>query len=516
MNKKILFTALGTLIALAISGIFLMQRLNAPSYTLAVAKRGDIVQEVSASGKVESPTQIDLRFKGSGKLVFLNARVGDKISAGKLLAKQDTTQLDAQVKEMQAGIDLQKAKLSQLLSGASPEDVSISETAVYNAEQSLLDAKKNMIDRLQGAYTRSDDAVRARSDQLFDNPKTSNPQLLFSFPFDMQLERAVLEARVGIEVTLNEWAGSLAEVSAESDLVLATTLAKKNTSQVKAFLVNEALMVNALTPSSKITQATIDKWKTDISTARTNVDIALSNLLLAEENLQMKESALHIAENQLTLKTAPARSSDIAVYQAQIIQAEASLTRTEAQRRDLTISAPVSSMVTNVRGEVGEVVGADIIVVSLAAGGALQIQLNVVEDKIVNVRIGQKARITFDAIEDEEFSGKVVTIDPVETIIGGAVYYQTTILFDKVDERIRSGMTANVWINTAISEDALFVPASAVQSKDGKKIVQTLTDGQVTETEVHTGIENDVGMIEIISGLFDGDQVILGAEKKQK
>src|SRR3989338_5640412 len=84
MNKKILFTALGTLIALAISGIFLMQRLNAPSYTLAVAKRGDIVQEVSASGKVESPTQIDLRFKGSGKLVFLNARVGDKISEGKI------------------------------------------------------------------------------------------------------------------------------------------------------------------------------------------------------------------------------------------------------------------------------------------------------------------------------------------------------------------------------------------------------------------------------------------------
>lgn len=516
MNKKTLFITSGLLVILVMGGIFLIRRLNTPSYTLAAVKRGDIVQEVSASGKVESPTQIDLRFKGSGKLTFLNARVGERVSAGKLLAKQDATQLDAQVKEMQAGIDLQKAKLSQLLSGASPEDVSISETAVFNAQLSLLDAKKNIIDRLQGAYAKSDDAIRAKSDQLFDNPRTSHPQLLFSFPYDMQLEATVEEERVHIETALIEWATNLEAVSMESDLVLTTTLAKKNTAQVKAFLMNEALVVNALTPSSKITQTTIDKWKTDISTARTNLDTAMSNLLLAEENLQMKVSALRIAENQLVLKTAPARSSDIAVYQAQIAQAEASLARTEAQRKDLMISAPVTSMVTNVRGEIGEVIGADVVIVSLAAGGALQIQLNVVEDKIVNVRVGQQVRITFDAIEGEEFSGKVVTIEPVETIIGGAVYYRTTILFEKTDERIRSGMTANVWIKTAISADALFVPASAVQSKDGKRTIQTLVAGQAIKKEVSIGIENDAGMIEIVSGLSEGDQVILGAEKKQK
>ena len=516
MNKKTLFIALGLTTIFATGGIFFMQRFSAVPYVLAITKRGNIVQEVSASGKVESPTQIDLRFKGGGKLTFLNARVGEKVSAGKLLAKQDTTQLDAQVKEMQSGIDLQRAKLNQLLSGVSSEDVIISETAVFNAEQALLSAKKNMIDRLQGAYTRSDDAIRAKSDQLFDNPKTSNPQLVFGFPYDMRLENDMEAERIRIGVMLDEWLENIDAISVESDLVLATTLAKKNTAQVKAFLANVAFVVNALTPNSNITQTTIDKWKTDISTARTNVDTAISNLLLAEENLQTKESALTTTKNQLSLKTAPVRSSDIAVYQAQIAQAESSLARIEAQRRDLMIYAPISSLVTRVSGEVGEVVGADMIMVSLAAGGALQIQLNVVEDKIVNVRIGQRARITFDAIADEEFSGKVVAIDPVETVIGGAVYYQTTILFDTADERIRSGMTANVWINTAVSENALFVPASAVQNSDGKKMVQTFSDGQAVKKEVHTGIENDAGMIEIISGLSEGEQVILGANKKQK
>lgn len=516
MNKKGLFIGLGFVTILIGGGVLFLQRFNSAPYLLATVEKGNIVQEVSATGKVESPTKIDLRFKGSGKLVSLNAKVGERVTAGKLLAKQDTTQLDAQVKEMQAGIDLQKAKLNQLLGGTLPEDVSISETAVINAEQSFLDAKRNLVDKLQGAYTRSDDAVRAKSDQLFDNPKTSTPQLIFNFPYDMQLEADVEEARVLIELALNQWAEELDVISMDGDLSLSTILANKNTAQIKAFLVNEALIVNALTPSTKITQTTIDKWKTDISTARTNIDTAISNLLAAEENLRTKESALKTAKNQLALKIAPIRSSDVAVYQAQIAQAEASLEKIEAQRRDLMIYAPVSSVVTSVRGEAGEMVGPDVVIVSLASGGALQIKLNVVEDKIVNVRIGQKARITFDAIENQEFGGKVVAIDPAETIVGGAVYYQTTILFDKVDERIRSGMTASVWINTATSNDVLFVPASAIQSKDGKKIVQVLIGEQIIKREVVTGVENDAGMIEIVSGLSLGEQVILGAEKKKK
>lgn len=516
MNRKILLTTLGAGVILVVGLTFLVQRFSATDQVLSIAKRGDIFQEVSASGKVEPLAQVELRFKGSGKLTYLNANIGEKVSSGKLLAAQDTAQLDAQAREMQAGIDLQKAKLNQLLSGASPEDVVISETVVSTAEQSLLDAKKNIIDKLNGAYTKSDDAVRAKSDQLFDNPKTANPQLIVRSPYDMQLEIDLEESRVRIETLLNEWKENLNTTSLQSDLVFEAQTANNNTQQIKEFFEKLALVINALLPNSGLTQTTIDKWKTDISTARTNVDTAISSLISAEENLQVKESALRAAKNQLTLKTAPVRLSDIAVYQAQITQAESSLLRVETQRKDLMIYAPISSTVVSVRGEIGEIVGADTVVVSLASDDALQIQLNVVEDKIVNVRSEQNARITFDAIPGENFSGKVVFVDPTETIVGGAVYYETTILFDKIDDRIRSGMTANVWINTAIAKDVVFVPASAVQNKEGRKIVRVFYDGQVMENEVQTGIENDAGMIEIISGASEGDQVVLGVEKKKK
>jgi HlyD family secretion protein len=149
MNKKTLLITTGVAIIISgIVGLFFLKHDNA-HYELVTVKRGDLLQEVSASGKVESSSKIDLHFKNSGKLVEMNVKVGKKVSAGQLLAKQDTSQLDAQVLEMQAGIDLQNAKLQQLISGASPEDINVYETAIVNAEQSLEDSKKNIIDKIK-------------------------------------------------------------------------------------------------------------------------------------------------------------------------------------------------------------------------------------------------------------------------------------------------------------------------------------------------------------------------------
>lgn len=513
MKKKNLPIVSGIIvIILGIVGFFFFKSLNSKPYEMITVKKGTLVEEISASGKVESPTKIDLRFKNSGKLVEINTKVGSKVYSGKLLAKQDTAQLDAQVLEMQAGIDLQRAKLNQLLSGASQEDIDIYETAVINAEQSLEDSKKNLIDRIKNAYTKSDDSIRGKSDQLFNNPRNSDPQLIF-VTTDSQLENNIETQRFLIETMLDNWPESLKLISTQSNLQSIVLLTNQNLDQVKSFLESLSLVVNSLTVYSNISQVTIDKWKTDISTARVNIDTAISNLSSAEENLKLKEGALKTAQNQLALKKVDVRPYDVAVYEAQIKQAEASLQKTLAQRRELLIYAPESGVATHVNGEIGENIGPDTVIISFATAGVLQIKLNVVEDKIVNVRTGQEVRITFDAITNETFSGKVVSVDPSETIVGGTVYYQTTILFDKVDERIKSGMTANVWIKVAVSEDTLFVPVSAIQNKNSKKFIKILEGREVVEKEVVTGLKNDFGMIEIVSGVSIGEQVVLDNKK---
>lgn len=510
-NKYSLIIGL-IIIIFGVVGFLFYKNIQDIPYETFTVKKGNLIEEVSANGKVESPTNIDLRFKNSGKLVEVNTKVGNKVYSGQLLAKQDTAQLDAQVLEMQAGIDLQKAKLNQLLSGASQEDIDIYETAVINGEQSVEDSKKNLIDKIKNAYTKSDDSIRGKSDQLFNNPRNTDPQLIF-ITTDSQLENNIETQRFLIETMLNNWSESLKLISTQSNLQPIILSTNQNLNEIKLFLDSLSLVVNSLTTYSNISQTTLDKWKNDISTARVNIDTAISNLSSAEESLKTKEGVLKTAQNQLTLKKAEVRPYDVAVYEAQIKQAEASLQKTLAQRRELLIYAPSAGVITHVNGEVGENIGADTAIVSFATNGALQVKLNIVEDKIVNIKTGQEARITFDAIGGETFGGKVIAIDPSETIVGGTVYYQTTIIFDKADERIKSGMTANVWIRVALSEDTLFVPVSAIQNKNSKKFIKILDGKLIVEKEVVTGLKNDSGMIEIVSGVSLGERVILGDKK---
>jgi macrolide-specific efflux system membrane fusion protein len=122
--------------------------------------------------------------------------------------------------------------------------------------------------------------------------------------------------------------------------------------------------------------------------------------------------------------------------------------------------------------------------------------------------------MTFDAFDNAvEWLGVVSEIDSAETIKGGAVYYRATVSFNEKDARIRSGMTANIWIKTAISENTLTVPASALQKDNNKNIVKILQGNQAIEKEVTIGLKNDLGMVEIVSGLSPNDQVIIGDKK---
>ncbi|MDP2815414.1 MAG: efflux RND transporter periplasmic adaptor subunit [Rectinemataceae bacterium] len=201
--------------------------------------------------------------------------------------------------------------------------------------------------------------------------------------------------------------------------------------------------------------------------------------------------------------------------QKAIVEKASSDVRTQMERIGETILvSPTDGVITVVNGEVGEIAKPEMIVVSIVSTDAPHIEVDIPETTVANVIVGQTARITLDAFDGgTSWSGKVSSIDPAERVRGGAVYYRAIISFDQEDERMRPGMTANVWIKTAVAENTLSVPMSAVQFKNGKKIIQVLQEKQVVEKEVVTGLKNDAGMIEIVSGLLQGEQIILGSKE---
>lgn len=510
--KKIIIIAAVLLVVGAGAGFFIKQLAN-PPYKLAAVQKGDITQEVFASGKIEAPTSIDLHFKTSGKMIVLKAKVGKKIEAGQVLAKQETGTLDAALAAMQAGIDVEKAKLAQQQAGASPENVAVAETAVANAQQAVIDARQNFVDKLQEAYTQADDAVRNKADQMFVNPLSTNPKLTFSV-VDSNLQNDIEWSRSLIESTVFRiWKPYVYQLTVDSNLSEYASTTRKYLGDITLFLDKLAGAVNNPNDTYTVNGATVavpSNWKVDVSTAKTSLNAVVAGISAVEEKLDTSESALKTAQDQLTLVKIPLRPTDTAVFEAQIRQAEAQAQQVQAQIRDMEIIAPISGIITATNGNIGEIIDPSTVVVSMISADALQVKVNLSEDNVVGVKVGQTARVTADALPNE-WQGTVTAIDPAGTVIDGSVYYKTTITFNEPNDQVKAGMTSDVWIKTGSASSTLIVPASAIQKNGSDTFVQIYENGKTTDQNVTTGLRGN-GTVEVVSGVSEGDQVVIGGK----
>lgn len=146
---------------------------------------------------------------------------------------------------------------------------------------------------------------------------------------------------------------------------------------------------------------------------------------------------------------------------------------------------------------------------SIASGDEMMLSVNVDEMDISSVETGQKATITFDAIEDKEYEGEITSIDKNGTTSSGTTKYPVEITVTKEDAML-AGMNASVTITTSEVSDALLIPAIAVAEEGNTSYVYTKKDDKTGKlsgkTEVQTG-DTDGNNIVITSGLSAGDTV---------
>jgi len=128
--------------------------------------------------------------------------------------------------------------------------------------------------------------------------------------------------------------------------------------------------------------------------------------------------------------------------------------------------------------------------------------------------------VTLDAYGSEvNFPATVSLVDPAETVIEGISTYKVTLSFDEADTRIRSGMTANISIHTAERNNVLEIPLRAVTTKESTKIVRIAppqtAKANTTPQEVNIvlGLRGSDGMVEVVSGLTEGEEVITFEQK---
>jgi HlyD family secretion protein len=170
--------------------------------------------------------------------------------------------------------------------------------------------------------------------------------------------------------------------------------------------------------------------------------------------------------------------------------------------------------VTKQDAKEGEIVAANVALVSLIAERSLEIEAFIPEVDVGKVGVGDIAEVTFDAYgQDEVFSVRVVRVEPAETVVEGVATYKTIFHFVDLeavaDGRVKSGMTANIEIETARQENVLLVPLRTLRGKNGGWVAFILNaKGEAVERPVTVGLRGTEGTVEITGGLSEGDRVM--------
>jgi len=472
-------------------------------------QRGTVVSEVSVTGQVKPSQKIDLAFEGGGRIAAIDVKVGDRVIQGQRLAALESADLYAQLSQAQATLKAQQAKLEELKKGARPEDIATKEAELKKAEADLASYYVDIVNVVNDAYAKADDAVRKQLDDFFTNDDI-NPQLTFSST-NSQAANDARTKRFLSGTKLTEWRKALDTLDTTlppSSLEVALVDAQGRLSVIRDFLNTAA---QALDGSIDLSASALTTLKTNINTARTNVNTAASNVTTQDQLIAAQILTIARIQSELDLKRAGATAEQLIAQEALAEQAQGQIEYYQSQIAKNVLRTPFAGVVTKVSFEVGEIVAAKTAVISIVGAGFYEIEANVAESDIAKIKIGNTARVTLDAYgSDIEFDASVVSIDLSETIVEGVATYKTRLQFAKEDTRILPGLTANVDILSDRKENVLFVPTRNVITKNGHRYMKVLSgDGTVSEVEIVTGLRGSDGRTEIVRGVLEGAKIVV-------
>lgn len=503
------YALLGSVFALVLIGAGAVWFTDGSGIETLKVTRGEFVQSVSISGKVVAANEVDLSFSQSGRIARVNVREGERVGVGELIAELENGDLYALLLQKQAALERERAELDALKSGTRPEEIAVYESAVESARSSLDAQKQAVVDAILSAFSTTDSALHATVDTFISNPNTGSPQLTF-LTSNATLESSVELKRVTMESLLSLWSFRNATLTAEGDLVLAADEAQSALQEFSVFLNDVGSVLASSVPTPNISQGTLDGYKTSVATARTNVNASITTLTTALKAQSAAKSALVTAERDLILRKVGASPEDIRAQEANIKAAEADVLNAEAQLRKTQIKSPFAGTVTKIEAKVGKSVAPSELQASVIGTGAFQVETYIPEINVGLIRTGNLAVVSFDAYgSDVVFDAEVASIDLGETVRDGVSTYRTILVFKDNDARIRSGMTANVLITALTKPDVLQIPQKLVVIKNGSPTVLVLDNGTIVERTVTSGLVSSSGMIEILSGLRDGDEIVL-------
>lgn len=279
--------------------------------------------------------------------------------------------------------------------------------------------------------------------------------------------------------------------------------------------------------------------------ARSKYQQAKSALTQAEDALSENESAITDLQNQLAAAQAKQKIDKLdteETYQEAVITGQNAQTTYNAAVEDLKetlqeaeetkekreeqlqafedfvgsdgiLYATEDGVITEVSYEAGDRLTTTGALFSYATSDDMRISVDVTQEDIVDLQVGDAVDITFTAYPEDSYTGSILSINTTATSdYSNTVSYTVEISAEGALEKLYGGMTADVIFVTEEKEDVIYVSRKAIVEENGKTYVYRKTAlGGKELAEVETGITNGVD-IEILSGLEEGDTIYLASK----
>ncbi len=538
----------------------------------ATIASGTVMTTISTSGNVTAPGDITVNFTNSGKLTEVDAKTGDQVKQGQVLARIDATAAQTNLDAAKAQLASAQEKLTELVQGATAaqrkgydlsneqaaQQVTAAQNQLANAQQQFTFDQTN----LAAAVTKAQQQLASDQTQLTkDNTTYVNDESTLGTAVTAAQNQAPLQYAIDAAQSTADAAQQTADCAAvptdHTDPTYASALAKcdrdgvtvlndqskltgdgtagtdgkwATSSLVAAAITNEtnglAKDQNAIDADQVKIQADKDAITAAQNSQAQGIAKDQQSITSAQQQVTNAQLSEQVTNNNNAQQTAPPKASDVASDQAAVEQAQVQVDNAQQALDATALTAPTDGTVGAVNYSVGETVSAGNTGAASAASGSggtssgfltltnlteLQVTANIDEADAAKVLVNAPATVTLNALPNEEFAAHVIQVANTSTVSSNVVQYQATFALDQSNPSIKPGMTANVTVITGKADGVLNVPSAAVRSGGRTSYVLVeQADGSQKQVDVVVGLKGDTST-QIEGAVKAGDKVALPA-----
>jgi len=450
IGKRTIWAIVGAvlivLLIIAISSANAKKAAAAQTFQTEKLKRGDLVALVGATGSVRANQSTSIYWQITGRIDTINVAVGDKVNAGDVLATLSQDSLPQSVIAAQAQLFSAKQKL---------DDLKNSNAAKAAAAEALAEAQR---------------AYNTALGNYWDAEQTQGSEE------QIQLTRAQWQLAENKVKDLQKAYDRLKELK-DTDTKKAQALANLTQAIIDRDKIKRLLDYYEALPDA-----------VDVAILKAKLDLAKANLDDAQREYNR-------------LKDGP-DPDEVAAAEANVQALEATIALAQ-------ITAPFSGTITEVNSMAGDQVNSGTVSFRIDDMSKILVDIQVPEVDINSIAVGQAATLTFDAIQNGQYQGKVTDVARVGDSVGGVVQFKVTLQILNPDTKVLPGMTAAVNIAVQDKKNVLLAPNRSIRLVNGQYVVYVIRNGMQVMIPIEIGATSDT-YSEIVSGdVMEGDEIIL-------